>query len=154
MLLNDVMDLRRLKCHIPAPHPKSALCVHALDPRIQRRALGAVLFGILTFDLQHQGLAIRKSNQKIGHETLTRSIPQVINLETQVIIFGVRRYAVARIQNICRVLFPCTIRNHVADLRQARRQAIPSNRQRMTLCQVHGLNTTCHWTQHHAIGHS
>jgi len=93
MLLDDVVNLRLLERNVPTPHAKSALCVYALYPRVQRRALGAVLFGILTLDLQHQSLAIRKSNQKIGHKTLARTVSQIINLKAEMVILGIRQDA-------------------------------------------------------------
>lgn len=93
MPLDDVVYLRLLERNIPAPLTKPALRVHALHPRIQRQAFRAVLFGILTLDLQHQNFAIRKSNQKIGHKTLTRAVPKVMNLKAKMVILGISQDA-------------------------------------------------------------
>src|SRR2546422_1078152 len=73
VLVHDVLDLRRLESHVPAPRAEAAFGVHALHPRVERRALRSVLLRVLAFDLQ-QGPAAREPNEEVWDEAPPRAV--------------------------------------------------------------------------------
>ena len=86
VLLHDVVHLRRLKGHVPAPRTKATFGIDAIHPGIQRRTLGAALLGVLALYFQHQRLAVSQANQEVRQVASACAIPQVVNLETEMIV--------------------------------------------------------------------
>src|SRR3989337_2471799 len=89
VLADDVLNLRRLEGHTPTPRSEPALGVHRLYPHVECIAFGAVLLAVLTLDLQHQDLAIGEPNNEIRHIAPACAVPQVIDIETKMVVLGV-----------------------------------------------------------------
>src|SRR5690606_2819364 len=84
-----VPHLSRLEGDIGAPCTEPAFGVHGFHPQVDGRALGAVLLAVLPFDLKHQGLSVGEAHEVIRDETTARPVPEVLDLETEVVVLGV-----------------------------------------------------------------
>ena len=69
VVIESVLNSGHVERDVPTPHAKPALGVDASDPQIERIALGRVLGGILSFDLEHQHLPVGQPDQEVRNES-------------------------------------------------------------------------------------
>jgi hypothetical protein len=86
--LYDVMHVGRVKRHVPRPLSKATGRIDRPNPFIQSLALCLVLGAVRTLDFQSQSPAIRQPDDEIWDVTAARSLPEVVYLEAQMVIFS------------------------------------------------------------------
>jgi len=70
--IEDIVQLGNLVRDVCAPHTEAAFGVHRTHPGLDGSALGAVLLRILALDFEHQRLAAREADGKIGERFTCR----------------------------------------------------------------------------------
>ncbi len=88
ILQNYIMYVSSLECDVPRPHSKSASGIDCTNPLGQGIALGLVLRAVDPLDLENERHAIPEADNEIRHVAPPRPLPEVVDLEAEVIVLG------------------------------------------------------------------
>ena len=100
MLRQYIVHLSRLEHDVPNPLTKATNRIYGLYPLIQSIALRFVLLAIRPLDFQSKCYAIGQPHNEIGDVASARSLPQVVNLESKMIVLGVSYYVIMVFKHI------------------------------------------------------
>lgn len=120
--LEHVLQQRRVLDHRTGPGPEAPVGVDRADPLVEGGPLGALPGGVLALDLEDQVGAAGEADQEIGDVAAPRALPEVVDLEVQVVVLGVGFDQGAHLEQVGDLPLPAAVSDHVGELGLDRRE--------------------------------